>query len=53
MGKKVGGALVQGFLYGDQLNPVAELDGSGNVVSEPFGGQQNFARYPYEHQPLP
>jgi YD repeat-containing protein len=29
----VGGALVQGLLYQDQLNPVAELDGAGNVVS--------------------
>jgi len=24
---------VQGFVYGDQLNPVAELDGSGNVTA--------------------
>lgn len=29
----MGGALVQGFLYQDQLEPVAELDGSNNVVS--------------------
>ena len=27
------GTLVQGFLYQNQLNPVAELDGSGNLVS--------------------
>jgi RHS repeat-associated protein len=33
IGKKVNGALVQGFLYQDQLKPIAELDGSGNVVS--------------------
>jgi len=33
IGKRVDGALVQGFLYRDQLNPVAELDGDGNVVS--------------------
>jgi len=33
IGKQVDGILVQGFLYQDQLNPVAELDGSGNVVS--------------------
>jgi len=33
IGKKVGGTLVQGFLYKDQLNPIAELDGSGNIVS--------------------
>jgi hypothetical protein len=25
--------LVQGFLYQNQINPVAELDGSGNLVS--------------------
>lgn len=33
IGKKVDGTLVQGFLYGDRLNPVAELDENGNVVS--------------------
>ena len=33
VGKKVNGTLVQGFLYGNQLEPVAELDGSGNVVA--------------------
>jgi RHS repeat-associated protein len=33
IGKKVDGALVQGFLYQDQLKPVAELDGSGTVLS--------------------
>jgi RHS repeat-associated protein len=33
VGKKVDGQLVQGFLYQDQLSPVAELDGAGNVVS--------------------
>ncbi|MCI0544360.1 MAG: RHS repeat protein, partial [Actinobacteria bacterium] len=33
LGKKINGTLVQGFLYGDQLNPVAELDGVGAVVS--------------------
>ncbi|MGH7572373.1 MAG: RHS repeat-associated core domain-containing protein [Gemmatimonadota bacterium] len=33
VGKKVNGILVQGFLYFDQLNPVAELDGAGQVVS--------------------
>jgi len=34
IGKKVNGQLVQGFLYKDQLNPVAELDGNNNVVSQ-------------------
>lgn len=33
VGKRRNGVLEQGFLYGDQLNPVAELDGSGSVVS--------------------
>jgi RHS repeat-associated protein len=33
IGKKVNGSLAQGFLYQDQLNPVAELDGSGAIVS--------------------
>jgi RHS repeat-associated protein len=33
VGKKVNGTLVQGLLYQDQLKPVAELDGSGTVVS--------------------
>jgi len=33
IGKKVNGALVQGLLYKDNLNPVAELDGAGNVIS--------------------
>ncbi len=33
IGKKVNGTLVQGFLYQNQLQPVAELDGSGNIVS--------------------
>jgi RHS repeat-associated protein len=33
IGKKVNGILVQSFLYQDQLKPVAELDGTGNMVS--------------------
>ena len=33
IGKKVDGTLVQGFLYQDELKPVAELDGTGTVVS--------------------
>ncbi|MCL6592212.1 MAG: hypothetical protein K6U80_19980 [Firmicutes bacterium] len=33
IGKKVNGVLVQGFLYQDWLEPVAELDGAGNVVA--------------------
>jgi RHS repeat-associated protein len=33
VGKKVGGTLVQGFLYLNALCPVAELDGDSRVVS--------------------
>lgn len=33
VGKKVNGSLVQGFLYADQLNPIAELDTDGNIDS--------------------
>ncbi len=33
IGKKVNGTLAQGFLYRDQLNPIAELDGTGAVVA--------------------
>jgi RHS repeat-associated protein len=33
IGKKINGALVQGFLYQDDLNPVAEFDGGHNVLS--------------------
>ncbi len=42
VGKKVDGTLVQGFLYKDQLNPVAELDGSGNVEARfVYGAKPN------------
>lgn len=33
VGKRIGGVLTQGFLYQNQLKPVAELDGSNNLVS--------------------
>jgi len=33
IGKRVNGALVQGFIYNDQLEPIAELDGAGNVIA--------------------
>jgi RHS repeat-associated protein len=33
IGKKVDGVLVRGFLYEDRLRPIAELDGSGALVS--------------------
>lgn len=46
IGKKVDGVLVQGFLYQDQLNPIAELDGSGNVVARfVYGEKSNVPSY--------
>ncbi|MCP5197341.1 MAG: hypothetical protein H6974_11225 [Gammaproteobacteria bacterium] len=33
IGKQVNGVLTQGFLYQGQLQPAAELDGSGHIVS--------------------
>ena len=33
VGKEVNGTLVSGFIYKDQLCPVAQLDNAGNVVS--------------------
>ncbi|MCP4911509.1 MAG: hypothetical protein GY909_00205 [Oligoflexia bacterium] len=32
VGKKVNGTLTEGYLYLDQLNPIAKLDGSGTVT---------------------
>ena len=34
VGKQINGALAQGFLYEDQLRPLAELDGGGQVLSQ-------------------
>ncbi|GAA5527992.1 RHS repeat-associated core domain-containing protein [Herpetosiphon gulosus] len=34
IGKQVNGSLVQGWLYADGLNPIAELDSTGNVVAQ-------------------
>ncbi len=46
IGKKVNGTLVQGFLYQNQLNPIAELDGSGNIVSRfVYGTKANVPDY--------
>jgi len=46
IGKKVNGALVQGFLYQDSLKPVAELDGAGNVVARfVYGTKANVPDY--------
>jgi RHS repeat-associated protein len=46
IGKKVNGTLVQGFLYENQLRPVADLDGQGNVVSRfVYGEKVNVPEY--------
>jgi RHS repeat-associated protein len=46
VGKKVNGTLVQGFLYQDQLNPIAELDGQGNITTRfVYGAKANVPDY--------
>ncbi len=46
IGKKVNGVLTQGFLYQNQLNPVAELDGTGTIVSRfVYGTKANVPDY--------
>jgi len=46
IGKKVNGTFVQGWLYQNQLNPVAELDGTGAVVSRfVYGTKANVPDY--------
>jgi len=46
IGKKVNGTLSQGFLYQNQLNPVAEINGTGAVVSRfVYGTKANVPDY--------
>lgn len=46
VGKQVDGALVKGWLYRDLLNPVAELDASGEVVTRfVYGERANVPSY--------
>ena len=46
VGKKINGVLTQGFLYQDQLNPIAELDGSGNIKTRfVYGSRSNTPDY--------
>ncbi|MCU7850503.1 MAG: hypothetical protein KZQ89_21520, partial [Candidatus Thiodiazotropha sp. (ex Lucinoma kastoroae)] len=46
IGKKVNGELVQGFLFKDQLNPIVELDGDGNITSHfVYGSKINVPAY--------
>ena len=46
IGKTIDGETVQGFLYRDLLNPVAELDGDGQVVARfVYGSKHNVPAY--------
>jgi RHS repeat-associated protein len=46
IGKMVNGALAQGFLYRSQLAPVAELDGTGDIVARfVYGTKINVPEY--------
>ena len=46
IGKKLNGVLVQAFLYQGSLNPIAELDGDGNLVSQfVYGSKSNVPDY--------
>ena len=53
IGKKVNGVLVQAWLYQDRLNPVAELDGAGNVVARfVYGSKPNVNRPGFPGDPV-
>jgi RHS repeat-associated protein len=46
VGKKVDGVLTEGFLYSGQLQPVAMLDGAGNIVERfVYGTGVNVPKY--------
>jgi RHS repeat-associated protein len=46
VGKKVNGVMVQGFVYGSELAPAAELDGNGNLVARfAYGKKVNVPEY--------
>jgi RHS repeat-associated protein len=46
VGKKINGTLVQGFIYQSQINPVAELDGSQQIISRfVYGTRSNVPDY--------
>ena len=50
VGRKVDGLLTQGWLYQDNLKPIAELDGSGNVVSRfVYASRDNVPDYMITH----
>ncbi len=44
--KKINGSIVQGFLYKDQLNPIAELDTSNAIIARfVYAGKSNVPAY--------
>ncbi|MBI3205013.1 MAG: hypothetical protein HYZ29_25980, partial [Myxococcales bacterium] len=46
VGKKKNGVVERAWLYRNQLNPVAELDGAGNLVSRfAYGAKSNVPEY--------
>ena len=46
VGKKVNGTLTQGFLYQGSLKPVAELNGTGQIVARfVYGSKANIPDY--------
>jgi len=46
VGKSVNGVRVKGWLYADQLRPIAELDGNGDIVSRfVYGSRVNVPEY--------
>jgi RHS repeat-associated protein len=46
VGKRINGVLVQGFLYRDDLSPIAELDGAGALVSRfVYASERNVPDY--------
>jgi RHS repeat-associated protein len=46
IGKKIDGVFVYGFIYGNQLNPIAKVDESGNIVEQyVYGLKSNIPEY--------
>ncbi|MEW8288793.1 MAG: hypothetical protein AB2697_22665 [Candidatus Thiodiazotropha endolucinida] len=45
IGKKVNDELVQAFLYKDQLNPIAEMDGNNSIVNRFIYGSKDNVNY--------
>jgi RHS repeat-associated protein len=46
VGKSINGTRVKGWLYADQLRPIAELDGNGTLVSRfVYGTKPNIPNY--------